>query len=206
MVKILSQDGQSLADIYDVEGSIAGIEQLETRELPIVHEMGATVFSERFTTRVFRIPTGDMLQTVTFRQELTTLPETPARLLGLRVITDFTSRIARCAVLVNDPTVSQDFPIWVLDTSTVASETLTMEDAGGSVTVADLLPRPALNLLSPIFVGGSEQQGNMVSNVALVGLTTTFGAGDVEVIALLYLAFPRRDINISSKGLPIPSW
>ena len=45
MVKILSQAGISLADLYNVEGSIAGIEQLDTRELPIVHEMSGTIFS-----------------------------------------------------------------------------------------------------------------------------------------------------------------
>ena len=205
MVKILSQDGQSLADIYDVEGSIAGIDQLETRELPIVHEMGATVLSERFTTRVFRIPTGDMLQDIEFRIELATLPETPSRLLGVQVIADTTARISRCAVMAHDPTAGQDFPLWVMETPAVA-ESVIMEDVGISAVERILIPRSSLTLNYPTFVGGREQQDSMVSSVTFMGLTTGFGAGNVSVTALLYLAFPRRDINISSKGLPIPSW
>jgi len=202
MPKILSRDGQSLADIYDVEGSIAGIDQLVTSDLPIVHEMGATVLSERFTTRIFRITTGDILQTITWAIELTTLPETPCRLLGVQVLADNGSRVSRAAVLATDPTVNQDIPLWVWDATVL--ETVTGEFSGSAATFNYLVPREGV--IVPSFVGGNEQQDNMVSNVKFVGLSTTFGAGTVEVVALLYLAFPRRDINISSKGLPIPSW
>ena len=206
MPKILSRDGQSLADIYDVEGSIAGIDQLETSELPIVHEMGNTVLSERFTTRVFRIPSGNVLQNADFNVELTTLPETPARLLGVQVIhNNLTLRVARAAVLLTDPTVNQDFPIWLWDSAAGLSETVEMDDAGTGADFALLVPAAGINGFAT-FAGGVEQQGNMVSNVKLTGRTTGFGAGTAETIALLLLAFPRRDINISSKGLPIPSW
>ena len=205
MVKILSQSGKSLADMYDVQGSIAGIEQLETRDLPIVHEMGATVLSERFTTRVFRIPTGPILQNVEFAVELTTLPETPARLLGVQVIIDTTARISRCAVMGTDPTLGQDFPLWVMET-VAAAESVIMEDAGVSAVQRILIPRTSITLNFPTFVGGSEQQDSMVSSVTFMGLTTGFGAGTVSLAALLYLAFPRRDGSVSSLGLPIPSW
>ena len=202
MVKILSQDGQSLADIYDVEGSIAGIDELETHELPIVHEMGATVLSERFTTRIFRLPTGDLLQDVSWRIELATLPETPARLLGIQVIADDATRVSRAAVLATDPTAEQDIPIWVWNASDF--EAVTMEDVGVSATFGVLVTREGH--IFPSFVGGREQQDDMVSSVTYVGRSTSFGAGNVSSTALLYVAFPRRDINISSKGLPIPSW
>lgn len=202
MTKILSQSGQSLADIYDIEGSVAGLENLETRELPIVHEMGATILSERFTTRIFRLATGDILQSASWRIELTTLPETPARLLGVQVITDNATRISRAAVLGTDPTVEQDIPLWVWNAT--VSETVTMEDLAVAATFNYLVPREGASI--PSFVGGREQQDNMVSQVTFVGLSTAFGAGNVLCTALLYLAFPRRDINISSKGLPIPSW
>lgn len=205
MTKILSRSGDSLADIYDVEGSIAGIDQLETRELPITHEMGATVLSERFTTRIFRIPTGDLNQSTAFRVELTTLPETPARLLGVQVIVDQGSRIARCAVLATDPTVQQDFPVWVYDALAGIRETITMEDVTVSADFSLLIPQGAANVF-PSFAGGREQQDNMVSSITLTGLTTAFGAGTVLATALLLLAFPRGDVNISSRGLPIPSW
>ncbi len=207
MTKILSRTGFSLADIYDVEGSIAGIEQLETRELAIVHEMGATVMSERFTTRVFRISSGGQLQNVAFNVELITLPETPARLLGVQVITTLASRLARCAVLATDPTLGQDIPLWVFDTTTNDFEAIVMEDASASVAREILVPRHGMNINFPTFVGGRRQQDSMVSSVTLAGLTTGFGAGTVTTVALLYLAFPRNDgSRPATPGIPIPSW
>ena len=204
MTKILSQSGQSLADIYDIEGSVAGLEQLETRELPIVHEMGQTVLSERFTTRIFRI-SSIVAQNVGFSNELATLPETPTRLLGVQVICTDPTELTRVAVLATDPTLGQDIPLWVWDTAASASEIVVLEDAASAVTRSILVPRPSLSVF-PAFVGGREQQGAQVSSVTLTGLSAGFGAGTTTCTALLYLAFPLRDINISSKGLPIPSW
>lgn len=205
MVKILSKSGESLADIYDVAGSVAGIEQLETRELPIVHEMGATVMSERFTTRIFRITSGAVLQSVAFNLELTTLPDTPARLLGIQVVSTSTVRLAQVAVLGTDPTLGQDFPLWAFDTTLAEFEQVTMEDAGSGQPLQILVPRTGLNVF-PAFVGGAAQQDSMVSSVTLAGLTTAFGGGTVTTTALLLLAFPRGAANISGVGLPIPSW
>jgi len=207
VVKILSKSGESLADIYDVAGSVAGIEQLETRELPIVHEMGATVFSERFTTRIIRITTGALAQSITFRVELTTIPDTPARLLGVQVIFDGTgAEITRCTTMLHDPTLGQDIPVWVLDTAANLTENITMEDAGASVTVQLLIPLNTLTLPHPTFIGGRAQQDSMVSSVVFAGVMAAFGAGTRTATALLYTAFPRGAANISGVGLPIPSW
>lgn len=205
MTKILSRSGDSLADIYDVEGSIAGIDQLETRELPIVHEMGGTVFSERFTTRVFRITSGALAQNLAYAVELITLPETPARLLGIQVFVDSTARTTRVAVLATDPTLGQDFPLWVWNAAAADTAVVTFEDASTHANRSLLIPWLGINVY-PAFVGGRDQQDSMVSSVTLSGLTSGFGAGTVTATALLYLAFPRGDINISGRGLPIPSW
>ena len=202
MVKILSKSGDSLADIYDVEGSIAGIEQLETRDLPIMHEMGATVFSERFNTRIFRIASAARAQNVAFTVEIATLPETPCRLLGVQCIADDVTELTRFAVTARDPTLQQDIPVWAWDGSNsvpIRLTDLTLE------ADFDLLT-PALGFNVPTFMGGREQQGPMVSSVTITGLTAGFGAGTTRASALLLMAFPLRDINISSKGLPIPSW
>jgi len=207
MTKILSRSGDSLADMYDIEGSIAGLEQLETKELPIVHEMGATIFSERLRTRIFRITTGGIDQSIVFNIEEVNLPDTPTRLFGVQVIVNGGARIARCAVLATDPTLGQDIPLWVFDATLGEFEETDLEDAGVAVTRDVLVPRTGLNVF-PAFVGGSGQgpADTMVSSITLAGETTAFGAGTVVITALLYLAFPARDINISSRGLPIPSW
>jgi len=206
MSKILSRAGASLADIYDVEGSIAGIEQLETRELPIVHEMGATILSERFTTRVFRITSGALAQNLSYAVELTTLPETPARLLGVQVIVNSVARTTRVAVLATDPTLGQDFPIWVWNAGAGDTGVVTMEDASVHSNQSILIPWLGINVY-PAFVGGRQQQDSMVSSVTLSGLTSGFGAGTVTATALLLLAFPRNDgARRPPLGVPIPSW
>lgn len=205
MAKILSRTGASLADIYDVEGSIAGIDTLETRDLPIVHEMGATVLSERLTTRIFRLATGPIAQNLDFRVEIGTLPETPARLLGIQVISDNSARLVRAAVLATDPTVQQDFPVWVWQATAGVSEAIVLEDVTVSAAFSLLVPHAANNVF-PSFAGGREQQDNMVSSLTLAGRSSGFGAGTVLATALCYLAFPRRDGSVSSLGVPIPSW
>jgi len=206
MTKILSRAGASLADIYDVEGSIAGIEQLETRELGIVHEMGATVFSERFSTRIIRITTGDIAQNTDFNIEEVNVSETPARLLGVQVFATVVSQTLRCAVLATDPILGQDFPLWVFDTAATNSDTVFLEDAAVHSNKQVLVPRIGIPV-GPAFVGGREQQGTMASSVTLTGRTTGFGAGVVVHTALLLIAFARSDGSRSPpRGITIPSW
>ena len=212
MVKILSRAGVSLADIYDVKGSIAGIDQLETRELPIVHEMGATIFSERYSTTIRGIETGDIAQNITFEIALTNLPQSPTRLLGLQVLTDVGARILRCALSVTNPIGAigggggaQDMPIWVWDATNALFETATIFNDGASGNLDVLISHPA-SMLAPIMVGGLGQNRDMVTNLRLQGRTTGFGAGTVAITALLYLGFAFDTTGLSSFGVPFPSW
>ena len=204
MSKILSQAGNSLADIYDVEGSIAGIDTLETTELPIVHEAGATVFSERFATSSQRIVTGDIAQNITFGVINTTLPGAVTRLLALAVISDNQARIAQCTVSVRHVTPGvQEIPIW--NFALGASEVARFVD-DGTIGAFDLMtPQPG-SFFFPNFIGGSAQTNpDMTQEIALRGLTTGFGAGTVFVNVILYFAFPFV-VGTRSRGLPIPSW
>jgi len=200
VVKILSRSGASLADIYDVEGSIAGIDQLDTRELPIVHEMGATVFSERFSTQVLRATTGAIAQNTDIGLTITT-PGPVARLLAVSIITDAASRILHTTLLVRDEVNSQDFPVWVWDATNNLD--VRMQD-DGTVAVFELLLGSAAADMLPSFIGGTDQAVT-VDQLVLRGRTTGFGAGDVTVTALIYVAFSLLG-GVSSRGLPIPSW
>lgn len=203
MVKIQSQSGNSLADTYDVEGSIAGIDQLLTKELPIVHEMGATVFSERFTTAIRRVALGSINQSTEFAVNLTDLPATPSRLLGVSVVSDVGANIARAAVMVRDPTSEREFPVWVFDGSTVI--TIKMDD-NGTETDFDLLVGQASTVFTPTFVGGVGQPGlGAVNELIIRGETTAFGAGTVLIRAFYHIALVQLG-GISSRGLPLPSW
>ena len=202
MVKILSQAGISLADIYDVKGSIAGIEQLETRELPIVHEVGATVFSERFSTTVRRRASGNLNQSTTFDLILTDLPDVPSRLLGVAILCDVPSRISFAAVLVRDPIGGREMPVWVYDAPNAS--TVRIVDNGAAVANTEMLHGNSNLDYVPNFVGGSGQP-QIVDDIALRGQTTAFGAGTVFITGLYYIAFGQVG-GISSRGLPIPSW
>lgn len=203
MVKIQSQAGDSLADVYDVRGSIAGIDHLETRELGIIHEMGGTVFSERFSMRVIRVNIGARAQNIDFTAAVTLeAPVTPTRILGTCVFCDAGARIAKVALLARSETDSREFPIWVYDGSNFIE--VDMEDSGLGLGSFDVLQgEPSLSML-PSFASGLNQP-QMVETLQARGRTTAFGAGTVTPVCLWLVAFSRLE-GLSSRGLPIPSW
>lgn len=207
MVKILSQSGNSLADIYDVRGSIAGIDQLETRELPIVHEMGSTIFSERFVTTIRRAISGNVLQNTGINVVIENMPVMPTRILAIAVITDNALRLSRMALMARDPdsgAAGMEVPIWQWDsTNFTPVGMIDLDDA--TPQVYELLRGTFEASFVPNFTGGSTQGASHVSQIALRGLTTGFGAGTVFVRALIYVAFPFVE-GLSSRGLPVPSW
>ncbi len=200
MPKILSQSGTSLADVYDVEGSIAGIEQLDTRELGIIHEMGATIFSERFATSIRQADTT-VNQSATFDVQIAVLPNVPCRVIGIQVITDDGSRLARVAVHVRSVPNAQDMPIWVWDTSLILPVRIDM--GAGNVEEEILGGSPGVEQV-PTFAGGSSQV-EFTERIVMRGASNAFGAGTVKITVLAQIAFAEIS-GISSVGLPIPSW
>lgn len=205
MAKILSQAGQSLADIYDVEGSIAGIDSLETRDLPIVHEMGQTVFSERFRTEFRRSATGNIAQNTDFDVVITDLRDTISRLLGVVVFSDDDTRVLRAAVMVRDPISNGglELPVWVWDGATAIA--VRMVDFG-SLGLHNVLVASAPATFLPNFTGGTQQGPTPVDQIALRGRTTGFGAGTVAISAVYFIASSSTPGGVSSVGLPVPSW
>ena len=208
MVKILSQGGRSLADMYDVEGSIAGIEDLQTRELQIVHEMGATLFSERFRTTIRSVASAATAQNTDINLAITTLPNAITRILGIQVFADNGARIDRCQVSVNEPTNGDDFPIWVWDALNLSAG-VRVEVDGGQVAVDILIPERNGSL--PTFVTGaagetrSQQAPDAVRDITVRSRTTGFGAGTVVLTVLVYVAFTYTG-GVSAFGAIVPSW
>jgi len=202
MVKVLSQSGISLADVYDVVGSVAGIEQLESTEVSLVHEMGSTIFSERYVTSFRRMSTGDILQSVVFDVLIDNLPITPVRLLGVSVITDDVARVNHVVLSVREGS-TQDIPIWTWDVGN--SERGRVLD-NGVVSTFDVLRPSQGTVMVPNLIGASGQGPfPMVDGLSLRGSSAAFGAGTVEVIAILHVAFVFQ-AGLSSSGLPLPGW
>jgi len=211
MSKILSRSGAALADIYDVEGSIAGIDNLDSREVHLTHEMGAEIHSERLQSFIIVISSGAINQSSNWNVTAT-FPDSINRVLGIYVSTDVAARISHCNVaLVSDNTgVVNGFPLWAWDgVATVPDvEYLTRLTRSGTVgNHLALAPRPALYPFQQIITRDST--GTMPL-LAFTGLTPAFGAGTITATALILVARP--DANQpgpgagASHGLPIPSW
>lgn len=216
MTKVLAQVGTSLADVYDVEGSIAGVDQLVTRDVGLVHEMGKTVFSERFTTGIRGSTSGAVAQNVSWAINLGQTPTTPYRVLAIKISISVTARVSLASVAIQNPTNSREIPIWSWDILNDAETRIRFSDDGGAAgAVIFLQPAPG-NVMLPQLLAGSAQPGaiadpgtalvNPSSELIFRGTTDGFGAGTVTANLLYHLGFPSSLGGINSHGLPIPSW
>lgn len=200
MPKVLAQAGTTLADVYDVEGSVAGVEELLSSEVHLSHEMGATIFSERFSQFVRRVVTGNLAQNIEIAATLSAFPGTPCRINGVCVLVDTAGRVDDVAVNVKD-NGARELPIWVWDGTN--TDTIRLFD----VTLGDknvLRPNAAYSLL-PNIVSGPNRAVDTVDDIVVRGTTSGFGAGTVEITLLVFISFAARDA-VSSQGLPIPGW
>lgn len=203
MSKILSQAGSSLADIYDVEGSIAGIDTLETRELPIVHEMGATVFAERLSGSVLRMTSTAVAASTVWN--ITVAP--PAgiyRVLAVYVEAD-AARCEHVQVSLRSIDANNDFPIFIWDqTNDIESEIRIIENNTALATNFALI-QTSPQMSGPTLGISRGQRGRTGEQIIMRGVSTAFGAGTVEVVAHVHVA-ASETTSINSIGVPIPGW
>ena len=201
MAKILSKSGDSLADVYDIEGSIAGIEDLQSKDVNLVHEMGGTIFSERLSAQMVLVASSGVLQSVTFTAGVT-IPVT-SRLLGLAVVVTLASRITQLSVGIGSPVAIDDteIPIFVWENADAAQDVEVLID--GTVESRELLISPGGIFAPTILMGNdSPRRANIIQ---LRGETNAFGAGNIAVTVIAHILFPQRG-GLSSRGLPIPGW
>jgi len=205
--KILSKSGDSLADIYDVEGSQAGINELVSQDVNLLHEMGSTIFSERIGGLIIAIPTNAQSQStvvsVNFSQT-----SAHTRLIAMNVIAQPTGRLNRAQVSVTSPPgapvgKSTDVPIWQWDSVGDSVEDIDVMVDAVILTDAVILRTEKPSIL-PLLLMGSDSP-RPINTLSLRTSTAAFGAGTVITTMLLYFAFPQLG-GISSRGLPIPSW
>ena len=208
MVKIQAQAGNSLADIYDVKGSVAGIEHLETHDLPIVHEMGATVFSERFSQDIRRLQTGALAQNTNWDIIVANLGDNAVRIFGLAVHVDVTSRVSVASIAINREINGREVPIWAWDTGASDIEVAVRysDDGGATATVIFLRPLVHFGILPSMTTGAEQPTRN--NRIAFRGRTSGFGAGTVQATVDIITGFGEIQSGggLSSRGLPVPSW
>ena len=203
MPKILSQAGNSLADVYDVEGSIAGIDQLDTRDLPIVHEMGHTVMSERMSGEIVRLSTGALAQNTAFDVILTSPPVGIYRVQNFQVIADVAARTSFCQISLRDVTTGREVPFMIWASADDVDSSVRIVENGAAVSTQTAL-RPSFPHI-PLTATGTGQPRRVGQEIAFRGSTSGFGAGVVTIIALISLVSAEVP-GVSSRGLPVPSW
>jgi len=204
MPKILAQAGTSLADVYDVEGSIAGVEVLLSEDVNLVHEMGKTIFAERFTGSIVSTLSGSVAQNLTVTAQGPELPQN-SRLLGLTVFTtEIITRLDDCCILLASE--GTELPIWVWEQADGEVNALfTIATTLGDNIV--LLPNPAYPPMLPNLICGTDQPsgGTGPTRLLLRGNTSGFGAGTTKAGFIAYFGFARSE-GLSSRGLPLPGW
>lgn len=206
MVKILSQAGKSLADMYDLEGSIVGIDDLDTRNLPIVHDVSGTVFSERLRFSPFTAITGALPQNTNFDLAFGPIAgDSVARLTGVSVFCNIAAQVATCSVSIHrhafGSVVQRDIPVWIWGGDSFA----TRVSLDGAPVQRDALLGAPGQVQLPQFVGGEKQGPNPTTDIWMRGRMAGFGAGTETVWFVLFIAFSQTD-GISNYGARIPSW
>lgn len=212
MPKVLAQAGTSLADVYDVEGSVAGVEDLESREVHLFHEMGSTIFSERVRGRVSVLTPGAIAQNLPFDITVV-LPPGISRIHNWMVVdtSAVAGRILHCQMSISSISAGDetDCPFWVWELATDRERSCRMQVSGAAIATLIALGQTSGSdrQSGPLMGYGAEQPSPIqaVNQLIFRGRTSGFGAGTAIPSAILYDAFAIT-VRPSSRGLPVPSW
>lgn len=202
--KVLSQAGISLADIYDIQGSIAGVDQLLATDVALFHEMGATIFSERLIGEINRQETGDILQNATWNLTVLVPPAGIYRVLAVQVLADAAAKVSIAQVSLRSLGTTREIPIFVWDQANDISSGIRIVDDGAATATMQALIQTSPVAMPNLGVGRG-QAASVGDQIVFRGLMLGFGGGTAEAVALVYLA-SSRTTAISSIGVPIPAW
>jgi len=207
MVKILSQAGTSLADVYNVEGSVGAIDQLRTEEVQLVHEMGGQIHSERLTHFNVVLSPGAVNQSTGFSATATGFPDSINRLLGVLAsvpIAEATRLDVLMLAIVQGP--DNEMPIWWWDSANdVEFEIRFALEGAVSAAHSGLQPLHGFQQTLLSRTGDTQDMASLI----IRGVTTAFGAGTVTPSVVVHALRPDRGApgpGTSSYGLPLPSW
>ena len=205
MPKVLSQSGITLADIYDVEGSIAGVEQLVAEDVTLHHEMGGTIFSERLSGTVRRVQSAALNQSVFFDLTMSDFPTGIWRVLGCLALANIAGRTSRLQIALRDPLAGREIPIFIWDSLNDAESLIRIIDDGAAAGSQLALIPSGQAVQTPNLGIGTSQPARVGQEIVVRGNTLAFGAGQVTLTVLVYIGFSQTTA-LSSRGLPVPGW
>ncbi len=203
-----------MSDSYDIEGSIVGVDNLDSSSVGLAENMGQRVFSERMTSHLLRMTSGDIAQNAAFDIVSSPFPDCPCRITNIVFIADTASRISMADLMIADPNSDVEIPIatWASGAVTTGGSAdseapIRFDDASaGAATVSYL--RQSLPMFPQLVVRMGQAPGMPV--LKFRGLASGFGGGTVEVMC--YVSHCRPNVlspapgHPSSHGLAIPSW
>lgn len=214
MAKILAKVGESLADSYDVIGSIAGTEELLSREVSLLHELGGTMFSERLTSHITRISSGSLAQNASFDIVSSPFADCPNRISLVQFIANAASKFKFCSLMIDDPNGSLEIPVdvWCGAGATTSGSgdseaAIRFDDDGAGASAMSWL-RPTL-AFEPVVIA---RMGGITGIPTLIfrGTAAAFGGGTAELLCYVHHMRPTllnpTPGSASSHGLPLPSW
>ena len=207
MSRILSQSGESLASVYDIDGSQIGVDELVTQDVSLIHDMSGTIFSERLTSQVLTIASESTAQNSAFDGAYEDFADSPSRILGIQVLTTAASRVQLASLSILEADGSAEQPIFVFDSTDDEEGLVRCTISGGGVAnYGHLSPRLSATPTLVTRFGDA----NTMPTLKLRGLTEGFGAGTVQVTALVHVARAGPAVPVAgtpkSHGLPLPSW
>ena len=209
MAKILSQAGDSLADSYDVAGSIAGVDDLVTQDVQLLHEMGGTIFSERLRSQTITLAAEGIAQNAAFNAtfDFDELVDSPVRILGVQVVANTVDRVANVVVSIQGVGGSGEMPFFVYDRDDDSAGYIQLSIQGGAVTTYIHFSPKQIQVPTLITRTGDSSE---MPGLVIRGVTTGFGAGTVNITSIIHIARAGFATPVAgdprSHGLPLPSW
>ncbi len=209
MSKILSQAGSSLADTWQVEGSVAGVENLESKDVSLFEEMGGRVHSERIQSFFIELDSGAVAQSTAFNITAGGIPDSINRVLGIWGIATNSARVDNWTLYqaAQDAAGQGEIPMYHWDNADDSTGGIRWSDHGNAAASFVLLK--SLSIWGPSLLTRTGVE-NDLPDLILRGITSAFGAGTVQLRVLVHLCRPDPGNPApgqpSSHGLPIPSW
>lgn len=211
MPKFLGQAGISLADNYDVEGSIARADQLNTEDGVFLYdEQGGRIHSERLNSFILHFSSTAIAQNTVFDIVLGGIPDSVNRILGAYVVFNTTARLASANIAIQEIDGSAEFSIFSWgETNDAERRTRMSIDGAAAGNVSVCIPLGMGSNAGPNLITrmGAEF---LIPQMIFRGSSNGFGAGTVIATAIVLLARPDRGNprpgEPSSHGLPLPGW
>ena len=167
--------------------------------------MGGTIFSERLNGEMLRLTSGSILQSVNFDITITP-PEGIYRILGVYVQGDVGARTSAVQVSLRTVGSGREMPIFVWDDANAndVESNIRIVENGAAVSNDFALIQGTPQAMPTLGIGAG-QASRVGDEIIMRGSSLAFGAGNVEVVALVYVA-QSTTTSVSSIGLPIPGW